>query len=412
MAKINPFASALRQLDQAAKLIDLDKDVHERLMMPRRELHVSVPVKMDDGSTKVFEGYRVQYDDSRGPTKGGLRFHPDTDIDEVKALAFWMTFKCATVGIPYGGAKGGITVNPKELSEGELERLSRSFIRQLGDFIGPEKDIPAPDVYTNPQIMGWMMDEFSQMHLKNCPGVITGKPLEIGGSEGRGYATAQGGVYCTVNLAEKMGLPAGTTVAIQGYGNAGSFMAKILAEKGYKIIAVSDSKGGILNKGGLDPAAVAKHKQETGSVTGFAGTEAITNEELLEMECDILVPAALENVIVKENAGNIKAKAVLELANGPTTPEADAIMVDNGIIVVPDILTNAGGVTVSYFEWVQNLANYYWTEEEVLARLKPIMDKSFQLTWANKEKYGCDMRTAAYVLATERIAAAIKARGM
>ncbi|MBU0732497.1 Glu/Leu/Phe/Val dehydrogenase [Patescibacteria group bacterium] len=412
MAKINPFDSALKQLDQAAKLIDLDADTHDRLKMPMRELHVSVPVKMDDGSTKVYEGYRVQYDDSRGPTKGGLRFHPDTDINEVKALAFWMTFKCATVGIPYGGAKGGITINPKELSEGELERLSRSFIRQLGDFIGPEIDIPAPDVYTNPQIMGWMMDEFSQIHGKNCPAVITGKPLEIGGSEGRGYATAQGGVYCTINLAEKLGFGEGSTVAIQGFGNAGSYMAKILTEKGYKIIAVSDSKGGIMNVEGLDPAEVEKHKQGTGSVQGYAGAEDISNEELLELGCDILVPAALENVITEENAGNIKAKAVVELANGPTTPEADAIMVKNGIVVVPDILANAGGVTVSYFEWVQNLANYYWTEEEVLERLKPIMDKSFELTWANKEKYGCDMRTAAYVLATERIAAAMKARGM
>lgn len=412
MAKINPFKSALKQLDKAAQLIDLDKDIHERLKLPKRELRVAVPVKMDDGSTKVFEGYRVQYDDTRGPCKGGIRFHWETDINEVKALAFWMTFKCATVGIPYGGAKGGITVNPKELSEGELEKLSRSFIRQLGDYIGPDKDIPAPDVYTTPQIMGWMMDEFSQMHQKNVPGVITGKPLEIGGSEGRGYATAQGGVYCILKLAEKLKFKKGAAVVIQGFGNAGAYMAKILSTKGYKIIAVSDSKGGILDTKGLDPVKVEKHKAKTGAVADFEGAKNITNKQILELKCEILIPAALENQITDKNAGHVKATAILELANGPTTPEADEKLIKKGIVLVPDILANAGGVTVSYFEWVQNLANYYWTEKEVLERLKPIMEKSFDLVWANKEKYKCDMRTGAYVLATTRIADAMKARGM
>ena len=412
MPKINPFKSALKQLNNAAKLMNLDPDIHEKLKMPKRELHISVPVKMDDGSIKVFEGYRVQYDDTRGPAKGGIRFHPDADINEVKALAFWMTFKCATVGIPFGGAKGGVTVDPKKLSETETERLSRSFIRQLRDFIGPEKDIPAPDVYTTPQIMGWMMDEYSQLHGKNSPAVITGKPLEIGGSEGRGYATAQGGVYCTLKLAEKLKLKKGATVVIQGYGNAGSYMAKILAKKGYKIIAVSDSKGGVLDNKGLDPIKVEKHKAKTGSVADFAGAKNITNEQILELKCDILVPAALENVITDKNAGRIKAKAIIELANGPTTPEADAKLVKKKIIVVPDILANAGGVTVSYFEWVQNLTNYYWSEKEVLAKLEPIMDKSFDLVWKNTEKYDCDMRTGAYILATDRIAKAMQARGV
>ncbi|MFH1537169.1 MAG: Glu/Leu/Phe/Val dehydrogenase [Patescibacteria group bacterium] len=412
MAKINPFKSALTQLDNAAKLMDLNPDIHERLKMPKRELHISVPVKMDDGSTKVFEGYRVQYDDTRGPFKGGIRFHPQADINEVKALAFWMTFKCATVGIPYGGAKGGITVDPKKLSITELERLSRSFVRGLRDFIGPEKDIPAPDVYTTPQIMAWMMDEYSQLHGKNSPGVITGKPLEVGGSEGRGYSTAQGGVYCIVKLAEKLKLKKGATVVIQGFGNAGSYMAKILVKKGYKIIALSDSKGGILNNQGLDPVKVEKHKAATDSVMDFEGAKNITNNQILELKCDILIPAALENVITDKNAGRVKAKAILELANGPTTPEADVKLIKKKIIIVPDILANAGGVTVSYFEWVQNLANYYWTEKEVLDKLKPIMDRSFDLVWANMEKYSCDMRTAAYILATERIAGAMEARGV
>jgi len=412
MAKIDPFKSALTQLKKAADLMDLDPEVYARLQKPKKEIQVSIPVRMDDGSLKVYEGYRVQYDNTRGPNKGGIRFHHDTDINEVKALSFWMTFKCATVGIPMGGGKGGVTVNPKELSTTELEKLSRGFIRALSRDLGPAIDVPAPDVYTTPQIMAWMMDEYFMLNNgEYAPAIITGKPLEVGGSEGRGYSTAQGGVYVTLELAKKMKLKKGSTVVIQGFGNAGSYMAKILTNKGYKVIAVSDSKGGILNPKGLDPVKVDLHKKQTGSVLDFAGAKNITNKQILEVQCDILVPAALENVITKENAGRVKARAIVELANGPTTPEADEKLAQNGILLVPDILANAGGVTVSYFEGVQNTYNYYWTEKEVLAKLEPIMVDNFDLIWKNHEKYNCDLRTAAYILAAGRIASAMKLRG-
>ncbi len=412
MAKVNPFKSAQQQLDKAAKLMGLDASVHARLKLPKREIHFSIPVRMDNGDVRVFEAYRVQYDNSRGPNKGGIRFHPDTDINEVKALSFWMTFKCATVGIPLGGGKGGVTVNPKTLSTRELERLSRGFIRGLRGDIGPDIDVPAPDVYTTPQIMAWMMDEYNTLHGGHKPGVITGKPLAVGGSEGRGYSTAQGGVYVTLELAKKMKLKKGATVVIQGFGNAGSYMAKILTQKGYKIVGLSDSRGGIVNLKGLDPVAVEQHKAKTGSVQNYAGAKNVTNAQILTTPCDILVPAALENVILAENAGKLKCKAVVELANGPTTPEADEKLFKKGIIVVPDILANAGGVTVSYFEQVQNSYNYYWTEKEVLAKLEPIMIDSFNAVWAAKEKYGCDMRTGAYIHAAKRIEQAMLAKGI
>lgn len=412
MAKVNPFKSAQQQLDKAANLMGLDSTVHARLKMPKREIHFAVPVRMDDGNVRIFEAYRVQYDNSRGPNKGGIRFHPDTDINEVKALAFWMTFKCATVGIPLGGGKGGVTVDPKKLSERELERLSRGFIRGLRNDIGPDIDVPAPDVYTNPKIMAWMMDEFNTLHSGHKPGVITGKPLAVGGSEGRGYSTAQGGVYVTLELAKKMKLKKGATVVIQGFGNAGSYMAKILTKKGYKIVGLSDSRGGIVNPKGLDPVAVEKHKIKTGSVQNFAGAKNVTNAQILTTPCDILVPAALENQILAENAGKLKCRAVVELANGPTTPEADEKLFKKGIIVVPDILANAGGVTVSYFEQVQNAYNYYWSEKEVLAKLEPIMIDSFNSVWAAMEKYGCDMRTGAYIHAAKRIEQAMLAKGI
>lgn len=412
MAKVNPFKSAQQQLDKAAQLMNLDSTVHARLKLPKREIHFSVPVRMDDGSVRVFEAYRVQYDNSRGPNKGGIRFHPDTDINEVKALSFWMTFKCATVGIPLGGGKGGVTVDPKKLSEREMERLARGFVRGLRDDIGPDKDVPAPDVYTNPKIMAWMMDEYNTLHGGQRPGVITGKPLAVGGSEGRGYSTAQGGVYVTLELAKKMKLKKGATVVIQGYGNAGSYMAKILSKKGYKIVGVSDSRGGVVNPKGLDPVAVEKHKMKTGAVKDFPGAKNVTNDQILTTECDILVPAALENVILAENASKLKCRAVVELANGPTTPEADEKLAKRGIIVVPDILANAGGVTVSYFEQVQNAYNYYWSEKEVLAKLEPIMIDSFNAVWAEKEKYNCDMRTAAYIHAARRIEQAMLAKGI
>jgi len=410
--KINPYKSALAQLKKAAELMDLDPEVYARLQKPKKEIHVSIPVRMDDGSLKVFEGYRVQYDNTRGPNKGGIRFHQDTDINEVKALAFWMTFKCATVGIPMGGGKGGVTVNPKKLSQAELERLSRGFIRALAQDLGPNKDVPAPDVYTNPQTMAWMMDEYCTIKGEYLPGVITGKPLAVGGSAGRGYSTAQGGVYVTLELAKKLKLKKGASVVIQGYGNAGSYMAKILHQKGYKIIAVSDSKGGILNTKGLDPVKVEKFKQKTGSVVDYPeATKNITNKQILELKCDILVPAALENVITKENAGRIKAKAIVELANGPTTPEADEKLAKKKIHVVPDILANAGGVTVSYFEGVQNTYNYYWSEKEVLQKLEKIMVENFNKIWKLHQQYNCDLRTAAYILAAGRIAEAMKLRG-
>lgn len=410
---MNPFENALKQLARAAEVMKLDAGVLARLQHPKRELHVSVPVRMDDGSLKVFEGYRVQYDDTRGPAKGGIRFHPQTDINEVRALAFWMTFKCATVGIPYGGAKGGITVDPKQLSEGELERLTRSYVDALGDFIGPDRDIPAPDVYTNSKIMGWIMDEFSKLKGVNTPGVVTGKPLSVGGSEGRGFATAQGGIYVLQALVAKQGWKASEVrVVIQGFGNAGSYMMKFLQQLGYTVISVSDSKGGVVSPTGLDGVALEVHKKSTGSVQNFPGAQNITNAELLELECEVLVPAALESQLTGKNASRIRAKAVVELANGPTTPEADAVLSKKGVSIVPDILANAGGVTVSYFEWVQNLTNYYWTEQEVLEKLQPIMERNFFAIWEIAEKHKIDLRTAAYILATGRIAEAMQARGM
>ncbi len=389
---------------------DLDPAVLERLSKPMRELHVSIPVRMDGGALKVFSGYRVQYDDSRGPNKGGIRFHPQTNINEVKALAFWMTFKCATVGIPLGGGKGGVTVDPKNLSERELEQLSRGWARAMSQFIGPDKDIPAPDVYTNPKIMGWMMDEYSQAVGSYSPGVLTGKPLSVGGSQGRGSATAQGGIYVTSELMKKMKMKA-PKVVIQGFGNAGSIYAHLVTELGGKVIAVSDSKGGIVNEKGLDVKAVEKHKMKTGSVVDFEGAKNVDNEKILMLACDILVPAALEGVITKTNAGRIKAKAIVELANGPTTPEADEKLAKKGIVLVPDILANAGGVTVSYFEWVQNSMQYYWSEQEVLEKLKPIMVNAFDAVWDASQKNQTDMRTGAYIVATARIAEAMKDRG-
>lgn len=401
---MNPFDNAMEQLDKAATIMNLDANKHEVLKYPERVLTVAIPVVMDDGSTKVFTGYRSQYNSALGPYKGGIRYHWNVTLGEVKALSFWMAIKCATVNIPLGGGKGGVIVNPKELSEGELERLSRGYVQKVWRNIGSDKDIPAPDVYTTPQIMGWMRNEYEKLVGHEDPGVITGKPLDQGGSEVRSYATAQGGVYCTQALLPKLGLSAAdTTVAIQGFGNAGSYMATILHKLGYKIVAVSDSRGAIHNPEGLDPEAVLAHKQETGSVSGFAGSADMSNEEILELDVTVLVPAALENVITAENAGNIKAKAVVELANGPTTPEADEILAANGVVVVPDVLANAGGVTVSYFEWDQNVKGEHWSEEDVLAKLETIMNEAFNDVWETKEKYGVPMRSAAFVRAIERI---------
>lgn len=413
------FDNAMIQLDNAAAILHLDQGIHEILKQPDRVIKVSIPVRMDDGSIKIFIGYRSQYNSALGPYKGGIRYHSNVTEDEVKALSFWMMAKCATVNIPFGGGKGGIIVNPKELSEGELERLSRGYVRQLWRNLGSDKDVPAPDVYTTPQIMAWMRDEYEKIIGHADSGMITGKPIAEGGSEGRSFSTAQGGVYCVEELAKKMNWdPEKTTVAIQGFGNAGSHMAEILHQLRYKIVAVSDSKGGVYHESGIDPKKTLEIKEAGGMLGCYCvGTvcdladipnngpcRGISNEELLELEVDILIPAALENVITKENASRIKAKAIVELANGPTTPEADQILQQKRVVVVPDVLANAGGVTVSYFEWDQNVKGEHWTEEVVLDKLKKIMVGAFHDVWETKEKYGIDLRTAAFVRAIDRVA--------
>jgi glutamate dehydrogenase (NAD(P)+) len=413
LEELNPFAIAQKQLDQAAEIMGLDPATHELLRWPLRELHVTLPVRMDDGTTQVFHGFRVQYNDSRGPTKGGIRYHPDETIDTVRALAAWMTWKTAVVDIPLGGGKGGIVCNPKEMSERELERLSRAYIRQVGRIIGEEVDVPAPDVYTTPQIMAWMMDEYSFIRGYNVPGVITGKPIPLGGSQGRGDATARGGVYCTREAGKVLGIDLkGTGAAIQGYGNAGQF-AHFLGQEllDLKVVAVSDSRGGIYNPDGLAPKAVIAHKRETGSVVNFPGAENVTNAELLELDVTVLFPAALENQITAANAGKIKARIVAELANGPTTPEADEILHQNGVYVIPDFLCNAGGVTVSYFEQVQNAYDYYWEEATVHERLDAKMTAAFHAVHDTAKQYSIHNRMGAYIVAVARVAEACKLRG-
>ncbi|NLU50622.1 MAG: Glu/Leu/Phe/Val dehydrogenase [Syntrophomonadaceae bacterium] len=409
----NPFQMAQAQLKAACDKLGLDPGYYEILKEPLRVLTVNIPVKMDDGTTKTFIGFRSQHNDAVGPTKGGIRFHPDVTLDEVKALSMWMTFKCGVVGIPYGGGKGGVICNPKELSKSELERLSRNYFRAIAQIVGPEKDIPAPDVYTTGQIMAWMMDEFSKVKQFNAPGVITGKPLIIGGSRGRNEATARGCMYVIVEAAAKIGLSLeGATVAIQGYGNAGRIAAELLSGLGCKIVAVSDSRGAAYNPAGIDPWAIGQFKDTTGTVKGYPGSEDIGNAGVLTLPCDILIPAALENQITAAVAPEVKAKLVAEAANGPTTPEADKILFENGIMVLPDILANAGGVTVSYFEWVQNLMGYYWTEEEVNDKLHQVMVQAFSNVYNMYQRYGdIDMRTAAYLVAVERVAQAMEVRG-
>jgi glutamate dehydrogenase (NAD(P)+) len=410
---INPFQIAQRQLALAAEVMDLDPVTHELLRWPKREFHVRIPVRMDDGSTRVFEGFRVQYNDARGPTKGGLRFHPAETFDTVRALAAWMTWKCAVVDIPLGGGKGGIVCNPKELSAHELERLSRGYIRALGHYIGPEVDVPAPDVYTTPQIMAWMMDEYNALVGHHAPGVITGKPLPLGGSQGRSDATARGGMYCIREAARVLDLDMHhATVAIQGYGNAGQYAHQLIVDMlGARVVAVSDSKGGIYDPQGLDVASVAAHKQDTGSVVGHAGSQAISNDELLTLDVDVLVPAALEGVLTQDNAGQVRARIVAELANGPTTPEADERLFEQGVFVIPDFLCNAGGVTVSYFEQVQNAYGYYWDAGMVYERLDAKMTAAFHAVHEVARSYGIHNRLAAYVVAVARVAEACKLRG-
>jgi glutamate dehydrogenase (NAD(P)+) len=413
MSQKSAWAVAQQQFDLAAKRLNLDPGIAAVLREPRRQLTVHFPVRMDDGSTRVFEGHRVQHNLGRGPAKGGIRFHQDVNIDEVKALAMWMSWKCAVMDLPYGGGKGGVTVDPKQLSIGEVERLTRRFTTEIAVIIGPESDIPAPDVNTNSQTMAWMMDTYSMHVGHTVPGVVTGKPIALGGSKGRNEATARGAVICVREAASKIGLSLkGASVVVQGYGNAGSVAAKLITDLGAKVIAVSDSSGGIQNAAGLDLAAVDAHKKKTGSVVGLAGATPVSNQAILEIPCDVLIPAALENQITAENAAKIKTKIVAEAANGPTTPEADDILFANGALVIPDILCNAGGVTVSYFEWVQDLNRDFWEEEEVNLRLEKKMVRAFHEVYDMAQEQKSHLRTGAYLLSVKRVADAMSVRGI
>jgi glutamate dehydrogenase (NAD(P)+) len=410
---IDPWASAQRQFDIAADRLDLDPALRAVLREAERELIVSVPVRMDDGSVKVFTGYRVQHNLGRGPSKGGIRYHQDVTLNEVRALAMWMTWKCAVVGIPFGGGKGGVRVDPKRLSMRELEGLTRRFTTEISVLIGPEKDIPAPDVNTNAQTMAWMMDTYSMHVGYTVPGVVTGKPISLGGSEGRHEATGRGGVVTIVEAARHLGFPIeGATVAIQGFGNAGAIAAYLLEDLGARIVAVSDSVGGIRQADGLDIKSVRAWKAEHGTVVGFPGAEPVSNEALLELEVDILAPAALESQITSANAERVRPRVLAELANGPTTPDADVILARNGVLVIPDILCNAGGVTVSYFEWVQDLNRDQWSEAIVNAKLSEIMVRSFGEVLKMSLQENVDMRLAAYLLAVDRVASATALRGI
>ncbi len=409
----NIWAVAQSQFDHAADMLDLDEGMRRVLRVPQRELTVNFPVTMDDGSVMVFTGHRVQHNVSRGPGKGGIRYHQDVTLDEVRALAMWMSWKCACVNIPYGGAKGGVVVDPKKLSIREVEGLTRRFTTEISPLIGPDRDIPAPDVNTNAQTMAWMMDTYSMHHGYTIAGVVTGKPIAIGGSLGRNEATARGAVFTLLKWAEAKNRPlTDMRVAIQGYGNAGSIAATLLRDEGATIVAVSDSTGGIHNPAGLDPSRVSAWKREHGTVVGFPGADDVTNQEILEIDCEILVPAALENQITRANAPRIKAQVIAEAANGPTTPEADEILFDRGVFLIPDILCNAGGVTVSYFEWVQDMQSFFWTEERINQSLKEIMDRAFESVHEMAERHEVDMRTAAYMVAVARVAEGTTLRGL
>ncbi|NTW82037.1 MAG: Glu/Leu/Phe/Val dehydrogenase [Chlorobiaceae bacterium] len=409
----NPFTNAQNQLDEAASYLKLDPAIHQLLRWPLRELHITMPVKMDNGTTRIFHGFRVQYNDACGPCKGGIRFHPDETIDTVRALAAWMTWKTAVMNLPLGGGKGGVICNPKKMSAGELERLSRAYIRQAGSFVGPEKDVPAPDVYTNPQIMAWMADEYSILQGRNVFGIMTGKPVALGGSAGRNDATARGGIFCVREAARVNGIELhGAAAAIQGYGNSGSYAHKLAAEiLGMKIVAVSDSKGTVFKPDGFLYEDLMAHKKRTGSVTGFPGAEQISDEALFELDVTVIFPAALEGVINRNNAPHIKAKIIAELANGPATPEADLILRNNGSYVIPDLLCNAGGVTVSYFEMVQNSYVYYWDEEKIHHRLEKKMTAAFHQVHRTAGQHDVHNRMAAYIVAIERVAEAMRLRG-
>ncbi|MBA7572165.1 Glutamate dehydrogenase [subsurface metagenome] len=407
------FEAVKGQINAVCDRLNIDDACRLRLEKCERELTVNFPVRMDDGKVKIFTGFRIQHNTTRGPAKGGTRYHPDVTLDETKALAVWMTLKTAVVNIPYGGAKGAVICNPKLMSQGELERLTRRYASEILILIGPERDIPAPDVGTNPQIMAWIMDTYSMNRGYSVLGVVTGKPVEIGGSRGRLGATGRGCMLSAKLAANHLSMNLnGTTVAVQGFGNVGSNAAELLAREGCQVIAISDSKGGIYSPKGLDVEGVSRHKRETGSVVGFKDTETITSTELLGLKCDMLVPAALENQLVKANAADIKARIIIEGANGPTTPEADNILHDNGVFVVPDVLANAGGVIVSYFEWVQGLQSFFWSEEEVDRQLQTVMDNAFNEVLEISQREKADMRTAAYMLAVGRVARAMALRGI
>lgn len=395
----------MAQLDKVAKIKNFGEEFISRLQVPDRDIRISIPVKMDNGTLKIFEGYRVEHNNALGPYKGGIRYHHDTEINEVKALAFWMSIKCAVAGIAMGGGKGGITVDPKSLSKGELERLSRGWVKMLADILGPKKDVPAPDVNTTPEIMDWMADEFEKITGEKTRATFTGKPLGKGGSEGRGPATGLGGFYVFDSLRAQLGLPEVCEIVIQGFGNVGLNAAQIFIDHGHKVLAISNSRGGVYNANGLDIKKLIEHKKSTGSLSDFAGSKNITNEELLETQCDVLIPAAFENQITDKNVNNIKAKVVLELANGPTTPEADEILFSKGIAVIPDVLANSGGVTVSFFEWEQNLKGEHWTEKEVFEKLLALMNDAAQKTFEKAKESKTHLRMGAFILALERIQA-------
>ncbi len=410
---LNPYHMAVQQFEAAAEKLHLSEDMREVLRQPKRELTVNFPVRLDSGRIKTFTGYRVQHNVNRGPAKGGIRYGPDVTLDEVKALAMWMTWKCAVVGIPFGGAKGGVICDPKQMSSAELERLTRRYTTEISIVIGPHSDIPAPDVNTNSQVMAWIMDTYSMHEGFSIPAVVTGKPLSIGGSEGRNDATATGVLFVTRQAAKRMGMPLkGARVSIQGYGNAGAIAARLFHNEGCKIVAVSDTRGGIYNESGLDPSAVLRHKQERGSVIDFPRAQRVRVQDVLEVPCDILIPAATEGVLTAANAGRVQARIVAEAANGPTTPEADKILFDKDTIVIPDILANAGGVTVSYFEWVQDLQSFFWGVDEITKKLEVIMNRAFSAVAEKADQYHCDMRLAANMQAISSVAEATQVRGI
>lgn len=399
----NPFQNAMSQLDKVATVRNFGQEFFSKLRQPDRDIRISIPVEMDDGTLRTFEGYRVEYNNVLGPYKGGIRYHPDTEINEVKALAFWMTIKCAVADIPMGGGKGGITVNPKDLSKKELEKLSRGWVQKLSDILGPHKDVPAPDVNTTPEIMAWMENEYERITGDKTHATFTGKPIDKGGSEGRGPATGLGGYYVFEALHKELALPEKIKVAIQGFGNVGINAAESFVKNGHTLVAISDSKGGVYNPAGLDLEKLKEHKKGTGSLSDFPGSKNISNQELLELETDLLVPAAFENQITETNVEKIRAKTILELANGPTTPEADEILFKKGIPIIPDVLANSGGVTVSYFEWDQNLKGEHWSEKEVFEKLRKVMHDSARETFARAKESKTDLRRGAFILALERI---------